>query len=391
MRLLGSMLRKIILSAIFVFSFVARGGELILEIEQDSPDVEKAVQNAMNQVSAELMEKFIEPSKLKERKKQIQKIISTSSNRYILYTKTSTPTHKADSSYVIPVTIGFSEENLKKILLEEDLFYPGTSQLRVLPMVFFENLMDKEHYGWWMRGKSKSIDMKEQMNSFYNQIQSTMMSYGFFLINPEFAGSFYFVPDDLLFKRPIKKNIFKLARFFKSHLVMTGSIKVRESDIKSMVNVKVDLVVYHTDSGRLLAEVERFKKIKIEENGEKNVKPLMIFLKENKDFAKGLGTQLKSIYETGQMASHLFSVIIQGEMSYKDSHKFKQLLISKVTDITALQENVIKSDSVTYIAHIKGSYKKVVKEIKDVVFPGFYVRVSHVKKNEVVLKVVPKE
>ena len=385
------MFNRIVFFLLFIFSFVVQGGELILEIEQDSPDVEKAVKNAVNQVSAELMEKFIEPSKLKERKKQIRKIISTSSNRYILYTKTSTPTHKADSSYVISVTIGFSEENLKKILLEEDLFYPGTSQLRILPMVFFENLIDKEHYGWWMRGRNKSIGRKEQMSSFYNQIQSTMMSYGFFLINPEFAGSFYFVPDDLLFKRPIKKNIFKLARFFKSHLVMTGSIKVRASDIKSIVNVKVDLAVYHTDSGRLLAEVERFKKIKIEEDKEKDVKPFSRFLQENKDFAKGLGAQLKSIYETGQMASHVFSVTVQGEMSYRDSHKFKQLLISKVTDITALQENVIKSDSVTYIAHIKGSYKKVVKKIKDIVFPGFYVRVSRVKKNEVILKVVPKE
>lgn len=384
------MFNRIVFFLLFIFSFVAQGGELILEIEQDSLDVEKAVKNAVNQVSAELMEKFIEPSKLKERKKQIQKIISTSSNRYILYTKTSTPTHKSDSSYVIPVTIGFSEENLKKILLEEDLFYPGTSQLRILPMVFFEDLVNKEHYGWWMKGKNKSVDRKMQMNSFYNQVQSTIMSYGFFLINPEFAGSFYFVPNDLLFKRPIKKNIFNLARFFKSHLVMTGSIKVRESDIKTMVNIKVELAVYHTDSGRLLAEVERFKKIKVVE-GEKELKPLMLFLKENEDFAKGLGAQLKSIYETGQMASHLFSVTVQGEMSYRDSHKFKQLLISKVTNITALQENIIKSDSMTYIAHIKGSYKKVVKEIEDMIFPGFYVRVSRVKKNEVILKVVPKE
>ena len=385
------MFHKFIFFILFIFSFVSWGGELILEIEQDSSDVEKAVKNAVRQVSTELMEKFIEPSKLKERKKQIQKIISTSSNRYILYTKTSTPEHKADSSYVISVTIGFSEENLKKILLEEDLFYPGTSQLRILPMVFFENVIDKEHYGWWMRGKNQSIDRKEQMSLFYNQIQSTMMSYGFFLINPEFAGSFYFVPDKLLFKRPIKKNIFNLARFFKSHLVMTGSIKVRESDIKSVINVKVDLTVYHTDSGRLLAEVERFKKIKIEENEEKDVKPFNRFLRENKGFAKGLGAQLKSIYETGQMASHVFSVTVQGEMSYRDSHKFKKLLISKITDITTLQENIVKSDATTYIAHIKGSYKKVVEEIENTIFPGFYVRVSRAKKKEVVLKVTPKQ
>ncbi len=398
------MLKSIFLFFLCLCSFFVQGDETVLEIEQNSPDKQKAVQAAIRKVSFELMEQLIEATKLKEQKKQIQRIISTSSNRYILYTKTGTPvqSEKEDHlSYVIPVTIGFSKENLKKILLEEDLFYSGTSHLRILPLILFEDLIDRKKYGWWRDKKKQPVYMQKQISQLYNQIQQTMMPYGFFLINPEFAGNRYFIPDDLLFTSPKKKDVFRLARFFQSHLVMVGSIKVRESDISSILNIKTELVVYHTDSGRVLAEVERFGKIQIESDkpdekknnksewGNEKIMPVSLFLESNKDFAKGLGIQLRSIYEAGQISSNLLKITVRGKMSYKDSDKFKQLLTSNVSIIKSLQENIIKSESITYIASTSASIEEISKEIEKGVFPGFHVRVSRVKKNEVTLKVVP--
>ena len=378
------MYRIVLLLFLLLFSSSVHSGETVLEVAQKSPNVKKAVQTAIKKVSVELMEQFIEPSKLKAQKKQIQKIISTYSNRYISYTRTSTPIQKEDQSFIIPVTIGFSEKNLKKILLEEDLFYSGTSHLRVLPLILFENLVDRETYAWWIKRKSEP-DMSKQMSDFYNQVQDTLMSYGFFLINPEVAGSRYFIPDDLLFKKPKKRNIFNLTRFFQCHLVMTGSIKIRESDVKSMLSVKVELTVYHADSGRLLAAVERLEKIRVDEEKPRSL--MALFLEQNKDFTKGLGVQLQSIYEAGQISSNLLKVIVQGKLNYRDSNRFKELLNSKIKDIKDLKENIIQSKSVTYIANTSASAEVVSKKIKSTLFPGFYVRVARVRKNEIVLQV----
>lgn len=375
---------KTIFLIFLLFSSFVHSGETVLEVEQNSPDMKKAAQTAVEKVSVELMEQFIEPSKLKAQKKQIQRIISAYSNRYILYTRTANPIKKEDQSFIIPVTIGFSEGNLKKILLEEDLFYSGTSHLRVLPLILFENLVDRETYAWWIKKKSES-DVSKQMSDFYNQIQSTLMSYGFFLINPEVAGSRYFIPDKLLFKKPKKRDIFNLSRFFQCNLVMTGSIKVRESDVNSMLNVRVELTVYHVDSGRLLAEVERLEKIRIDEK--KSHPPIAFFLEQNEDFAKGLGVQLQSIYEAGQISSNLLRMTIKGKLSYRDSSRFKDLLSSRVKDIKDLKENIIRSKSLTYIANTSASAQVISKKIKSVVFPGFYVRVFRVRKNEIVLQV----
>ncbi len=375
----------------FFFSFSVWSGETTLEVKQDSPDIRKAVQTAIGKVSVELMERFIESSKLKAQKKRIQQIISKYSNRYILYTQTAPVVKKDDESFTIFVTIGFSEENLKKILLKEDFFYSDASHLRILPLILFENLVHDESHGWWMKNGSPSELMKKQMTEFYNRIQDTLMSYGFFLINPEWAGSEYFIPDDLQFKKPKKKHVFSLAKFFQSYLVMTGSVKVRESDIDAILNIKVELTIYNADSGRLLAEMERFEKIYINKKDEKNTEPVIAFLKKNKNFAKGLGVQLKSIYETGQLSSNLLKITVLGNLSYREFDRFKQLLNSEVRDIKDLKEHIIRSRSVTYIANIGSDVKAVSEKIKDTLFPGFRVQVSRVRKNEVSLKVVVAE
>ena len=381
-RLFGFKLVFLILFPCFVW-----GGKTVIEVEQDSKDIKKAVQTAIQKVSVELMEQFIEPSKLKAQKRRIQKIISTYSNRYILYTQAAPPLEKEDKSFVISVMIGFSEENLKKILLEEDLFYSGSSHLRVLPLVLFEDLVNHENYGWWMEKRSeKSNFMKKQVTRFYNQIQSTLMSYGFFLINPELAGSEYFIPDDLRFTEAKKKYVFNLARFFQSHLVMTGFIKVRESDMDSILNLNVELAIYHSKSGRLLAEVERFAKIPVKED-KQEIRSISLFLEKNKDFTKGLGVQLKSIYEAGQLSSNLFKITVQGEFSYRDFDRFRRLLSSKVRNIKDLQEHIIRSKSITYIASTDTNAKFISEKIQDALFPGFHVRISRVVKDEVVLKV----
>ena len=370
----------------FLFSFFVLGEETVLEVEQDSPDTKKAVQTAIQEVSVELMERFIEPSKLKARKRQIQKIISAYSNRYILHTQTAPFIKKGGKSFIIPVTIGFSEENLKKILLEEDLFYSGTSHLRILPLVFFEDLVKREHYGWWRKPQASIPDfMWKQISQIYSQLQGTLIPYGFFLINPELAGSRYFIPDNLLFRKPKKKNIFNLARFFKCSLVMTGSVKIRESDVNSILSLKLELAVYHVDSGRLLAEVERWEKIQVEEQ-KKNM-PVTLFLSKNRGFAKSLGVQLKSIYEAGQISSNLLKIKVKGKLGYKASDRFQKLLSSKVKDIKNLQEHIIQSDAITYIANTNASASSVSKKIKNTTLPGFHVRVSRVGKNEIILKV----
>ena len=365
-------------------SFFARAGEVTVEVEQDSK--EKAVQQAVGELSLELMERFIEPSKLKAQKTRIQKIISTYSNRYILYTQAGSILKKEDGASVIKVTIGFSEKNLKQILLQEDLFYSGGSYLRVFPLILFEDLAADESYAWWIRQSDPVSDsMKNQISQFYDQVQQTFMSYGFFLINPEKAGSGWFIPEELRFKKPKKKYVFDLALFFQSYLVMTGAIKVRESDMESILNLKMELTVYHAKSGRTLASVERFEKIKKDEA--EHTRPLSLFLKKNPHFAKSLGAQLKSIYETGQLSANVFRLTVRGDLSYSAYDRFQKLLMKQIPEIRNLKEHIIRNRFLTYIMNVASDPKTLSEKIKTTNFAGFKVQVYRVSAKEIVLKV----
>ncbi len=357
-----------------------------MEVEQDS--TEKAVQQAVRDLSLDLMERFIEPSKLKAQKTRIQKIISTYSNRYILYTQTSPPAKKEDGSSVITVTIGFSEKNLKQILLQEDLFYSGVSHLRVFPLILFEDFVRGESHAWWIKEDDPPSDfMKSQISGFYDQVQETFMSYGFFLINPERAGSAWFIPENLRFESPKKRYVFDLARFFQSYLVMTGSVKVRESDMESILNLKMELTVYHAKSGRTLASSERFEKIQVDEKKPENTRPLSLFLKKNPHFAKSLAAQLKSIYETGQLSANVFRLIVRGNLSYSAFDRFQKLLSKQIQDIRNLKEHIIRSHSVTYIMNAASDLKSLSEKIKTADFAGFRVQVYRISTNEIILKV----
>ena len=180
-----------------------------------------------------------------------------------------------------------------------------------------------------------------------------------------------------------------MAQFFRSHLALIGSVKIRESDTDSILNLKLYLTVYHTKSGRLLSETERLANIQLEKG--KKVMPVAVFLKKNKNFAKSLGAQLKSIYSAGQISANLLKLTLKGDLSYRASNQFQQLLIAKISAIKNLTENIIRSDSITYIANTSTDIKNISQKIKDTLFPGFNVKVSEVKKNEIILKVAIKE
>ena len=385
--------QKASLLGVVLCPFFAFGAETTLEIEQATPDRQKAVQTAIQLLSQDLMEKFMEPAKLKAQKKRIQKIISTYSNRYILYTKTSAPIQKGPK-FILPVRIGFSEENLKKILLKEELFYSGSSHLRILPLISYKNRVTKADYGWW-RKNNRSPKLSQVMSAFYSHIQTAFLPYHFFVIHPEQAGSRYFVPKSLLSRRLDQKKRFQLARFFQSHLIMTGLVTVKESDTDSFLNLKVQLSVYNTDSGRLLAEVERFEKIPISAGTNKldpeHLDPVAVFLKRDTSFAKSLSAQLQLIYEEGQLSSHLAQIQIDSTLRHLDLERFKQLLIKNIKAITSLKAYIISQRSLTYMANTTKGLEELSQEIKSAHFKGFDVRVSGPRKNKLILKVSGQE
>ena len=377
----------------FLFSFQVFSGETVIHIEVEKSDEKGVVEKAVRKLSYELIDAILDPSRVEEKKKEINRIIRQKSNRYIFFTKKGSVYQKkgSSSSFVIPVTIGFSKENLKHILLESEIFYSDSLYIRVLPFIFLEDKVERKIYGWWVSGKKDTSIWQSNMSNFYNQLQSELMSYGFYVINPEFANFRHFIPKQLSLRFFKKKSIFNLAKHFNTHLVLLGSISIKEMD-DDIFNIKADLTIYHVKSGRVLAEIERGETVTLSDSdrGIKDNKSLQVFsafLERQKGFSKGLGMQMRALYQAGQMASNLLKITIQGKLTYRHFENFKNQLISKIESIKDLKENIIRSGAITYLVNTSSNTAEITPFILKNQFSGFNVKIKTVNRREIKLNV----
>ena len=234
------------------------------------------------------------------------------------------------------------------------------------------------------------------MNLFYNRLQSELMPYGFYLMNPEFAGFRYFIPAKFQFKSIRKKTVFNLAEYLGVNMVLIGSIRIREIDDESIFAVKTDLIIYHAKSGRVLAEIKRKETMTLSEESKhveqgkqykQSYRVFSEFLKKQKGLLKGLGVQMGALYKTGQMMSNVLKITVRGDLSYRHFENFKDQLISEILSIKDLKENIIRSGAITYLANTSHSITEVTPLILKAQFSGFDVEVKSGSQREIKLDV----
>ena len=282
--------------------------------------------------------------------------------------------------------------------MEEEIFYSNSFHTRILPVILLEDRVDRELYGWWMNGhQMKTLAVwQNNMNLFYNRLQSELMPYGFYLMNPEFAGFRYFIPAKFQFKSIRKKTVFNLAEYLGVNMVLIGSIRIKEIEDEAIFSVKTDLTIYHAKSGRVLAEIERKETMTLSEGSkyDKQKKPykqsyrvFSEFLKKQKGLLKGLGVQMGALYKTGQMLSNVLKITVRGDLSYRHFENFKGQLISQILSIKDLKENIIRSGAITYLANTSNSTKEITPLILKAQFSGFDVEVKSGSKREIKLDV----
>ena len=112
-----------------------------------------------------------------------------------------------------------------------------------------------------------------------------------------------------------------------------------------------------------------------------------IFLKRQKGFSKGLGMQLGALYRTGQMSSNLLKITVHGQLTYRHFENFKKQLIAKITPIKDLKENIIRSNTITYLANTNDNSAKITPLILRAKFSGFNVKIKTHNRREIELNV----
>ena len=327
----------------------------LLGFEKDSTELSNVTQKiSPKSKKFILLTKVIQTQEMSESQKKEKKDDDLTTNQK----KDSSIT--PDFQFVSEVLVRFSLETLQSVLIEENLFYKDKGFNRALAFIELKDKVNRETYRWWEKKQTLSSDapLVKATSQFYRQVQSIFMKHGFYSIHPIFSRYHQMIPENMDYQSLNKRTAKALAQFFNAHLMIVGSITVDQSTLSDMYEVVWDLSLYHTTHLRRL-EVHKFKtKIK-NADWKFLIEPHYLY------WAKNFAMELNSIYHTGTLSAQLFTIEIEGSLTFFERKSIKENLIEKIKYIKNLTESVINKHTVQYSADVEGEDHQVVEAIQN--------------------------
>ena len=394
------------LSVFFLFSFVqAQNGETIVkEIRTKSDSRQLAQKKALNELSRELVAEMIGKDKYQEEKQRIEKYIIKNRNRYILSTRSSRPAFQDNGDFSFTVTIKVSKENLKNLLLEHNLFYASEGSFCLLPIVsFIESLgSEKKSYSWWLKTQNEPAEalLKPMASSFFNLLSKEFVKHGFYALNPIFQRMNEGTPFAVLPKKSSNvRNFVPLAEFYTCDIILSGYVQVgavsssslfaltdllspfkkkKESSSASAHWIQFSFNVFNIKTRQFLFKLKRQFPFPLAL--QKDPKKEMI--SHLKDILDSLIYQLSSYQEEGSLDLNRLMISVQGPLTYAQKEQLKKILVQKIPGIQSLEEKLLTSSRVMYLAESSQNIKVIAKQLKEVSLSKFIIQVKGYKKQE---------
>ena len=399
---------KALFFSFFLFYFAPADGleSLSKEVYINSDSKQLAQQTALNEFSRELVLQMIGQKKYEKERRKVEKAIIQNQNRYILSTRSSPPVLQEDGKFLSMVTIQFSKENLKNLLLEHHLFYAEKSSFCVLPLLSFALSFDgkKEIWSWQKKnreGQSPVPVLKNMTKSFFELLSRELIKTGFFPLDPVFQKMAEGAPSAVWPKKSSRaRDFIPLAHFFRCDIILFGSVqagdignnlsflgewfstfkekKEKPPSSSSSYFTRFSFHVFNIKNRRTLFKLK--KQFPFPSSMKKT--PAKEVLSRFRDVLDSLLYQLSSYQTEGSLDRNRLIISVQGPLSYAEKEKLKKALIKSTPGIQSLEERLLTSNRVVYEAGSSQSIKQVAKQLKALSVPGFVIQLKGYKKQE---------
>lgn len=390
---------------VFLLNFAqAQSVETIVEeIQLKSDSKQLAQKEALDKISRDLVIEMIGEKKYKEEKKKIETYIIRNKNRYILSVRSSSPVLQDSGDFSSSVTVKVSKENLKNLLLNHHLFYNSEGSFCLLPLVSFSSSFSKteKSYSWWLKNSSgqESVLLKQMANSFFQLLSEELIKQGFYVLNPVFQRIAEGVPPSVLPRRGSRvRNFIPLAKFFSCDIILLGYVRSgspsfsKTSTLTSLFSFKKEnenlkmsqyftnfsFNVFNIKLRQILFKIR--KEFPFSLALQKEPKNEMLF--RSKDILDSLAYQLSSYQEEGSLDLHRLMISVQGPLTYAQKEQLKKLLVRKIPGIQSLEERLLTSNRVVYVAESSQSTANIARQLKKTALPKFIIQVKGHKKQE---------
>ena len=385
------------------------------EVQTDTEDRSLAQNKALNIIAADLVKKMIGQARYQQNKDKIEGRIISDKKRYVLSVSSSAPDFGEDGKFISIVTVKVSKKNLKRLLLEHNLFYGSKGAFCLLPVISFALRFEEAEsfYAWWLEDSAEDPLLRAFSSDFFELMESRLIRDGFYFLRPLFQKLREGTPLYALPKNSSKvKNFALLSEFYNCDIILSGGVESgappaqkkqglswalsffqpSESNQKrpfagAFYKTRIFFNVFNIKTRQVLFKIKKSKAF--EPPGEKSQarKEMSALLKEVLD---SFIYQLASYNERGSLELSRVLIGAQGSLTYAQKERFKKNLIEQIPGIRSLQERLVASRRVVYEAEVSQDSSALAHQIKKARFPDFAVQLKGRKAGELELYVKPK-
>lgn len=375
------------------------------EVHLKTDSKQLAQKSALDELSREVVIDMIGEDKYNEEKSKIEKSILKNRNRYILSTRASKPVSQDNGDFSFMVTATVSKDNLKKLLLDNNLFYSSKGSFCLIPVVSFStHFQSKEKtYSWWLASSGDKIDpvLQKMAVSFFDLLSQELIKQGFYLLNPIFQRMNEGTPSSVLpGRRSRVRDFVPLSEFYTCDIILSGHIQSgnltsQRSSIlshlfSSFSNKSSELVssfqyftnfsfrVFNIRTRQFLFKLS--KRFPFSSSDQQNPEKEMLLNLNN--ILDSFIYQLSSYQEEGSLGLNRMTVSVQGPLSYAEKEQLKKALIKNISGIQNLQERMLSSSRVVYEADSSSDIRSLAKQLRAVSLRRFVIQVKGYRKQE---------
>lgn len=366
----------------FSFSSLSQEiNEIKIEIKTDSGDKKTAISKAVDQVSRETVEKFLGHEKYLKNEKIIKEDIISNQNRYILFSKSSEPVSQDDGKFLTTVTLGISDKNLERLLIEHNLLFNSKGSLCILPLISFTTVLDKKKtYSWWIAENEDNLNWN-LAKEFYKQLSFYSVKTGFYSMDPVFSR-LHEVPVSIDgIKKEKTANLKALTDFFQCHIVISGKVFLKENKETAAIENYIAFKVFNIQTRRIFFKMRKKILVPVKQFPLSEDQLKKLFSVVSRRILISVSHQLSDYRKKGALDLSRLFLSIQGPLSYFEKEDLEKALLQHIPSIKTLQKRYMSSNKTTYEIKSEKAIDGLKETLKKANIPGYKIKIiAHNKK-----------
>lgn len=335
--------------------------ERVVELESKEKNAvlakKEILEEAILKTSENLVEELVGEAKSTRNKILIQNKILKNSARFIPYTKTgelialnafaantnasvsgainranvSNNASNADSNFKMAVTLKIKIDELKKLLLENGLFYENDGSPIVVTFIKWIDGNQDQGYSWWLE-EASTKSMASLMvieKAFETYLKSSLQKNYFYLIRPAAFNYQYYLDKPTGSDLVSLSDMQSFAQNLGAQIIIKGQVLVKGPQLH------FDLEGLQVQNLRAIAQVSRKFPI------EKNKEAFEVLSQE-------LSSQILEAWQKGSLGASLYRLSFTGRMPPLARENIKDFFKTKLKELKNMKERYLEYSKLTY-------------------------------------------